>query len=176
VRIQHARPPRVLTVKVFAAVAAVMIAGVGGLAAAYVDAQADVAALGDQVRALGAVPEVAPSLPIEPVPGPPGRGVLGTDVVGGRLIVLYSDGTREDAGQVTGQPGVPGEPGPGVTATDVVGGRLIVTYTDDERVDPGGSDDGTVERCTRSGGPDTDPRFECDRSGPDDGPADGPTP
>lgn len=160
------------------------------------------------------------------VDGVDGRGIIGTDVVDGRLVVAYSDGTREDAGQVVGRDGGPGTDGRGITDSDVidgqlvitytdgssavlgpvvgadgrgiastaaVDGRLIVTYTDGDVEDAGplppgrdgtdGADgapapsvqsvtrtysDGTTERCTRTGGPDTDPTFQCEVSGPPD--------
>lgn len=157
--------------------------------------------------------------------GAPGRGVLGTSVRDGRLIVAYSDGQTEDVGQVVGEDGV------GIVASVVEGGRLVVSYSDGRRADlgpvvgpagvgiadvdgttgrllvtltngevvdagplPPGRDgvdgesapsvasvtrtyaDGTVEQCTRDGGPDTDPRFVCDRTTPEPAPEPEPEP
>lgn len=144
--------------------------------------------------------------------GAPGRGVLGTSVRDGRLIVAYSDGQTEDVGQVVGDDGVGiaasgvedgrlivsysdgrradlgpvvGPAGVGIADVDGTTGRLLVTLTNGEVIDAGplppGQDgidgesappvssvtrtyaDGTVEQCTRDGGPDTDPVFACER-------------
>jgi hypothetical protein len=67
---------------------------------------------------------------VDGAPGVDGRGIVGTDVVDGRLVVAYSDGAREDAGQVVGRDGAPGPEGRGITDSDVVDGQLVVTYTD----------------------------------------------
>lgn len=164
----------------------------------------------------------------DPVPGPigpsgaDGRGILGTSIVDGRLVVTYTDGTRQDVGTVTGPAGTAGLPGVGIEATTIEDGQLVVTYTDGTRADVGtvvgavgatgrgiasveardgrlmvtytdgdvvdagplppgpagvqGDDgapapsvqsvtrvfaDGSVETCTRTGGPDTDPVLDC---------------
>lgn len=68
----------------------------------------------------------------EPGPaGPPGRGVAGTTIVDGRLVIAYTDGTVQDVGPVVG-----GE-GRGIRGTAIVAGRLVVEYTDGETVDLG---------------------------------------
>lgn len=79
----------------------------------------------------------------EPIPGrdgDAGRGVTSTSVVGGRLIVRYSDGTSQDAGTVAAAPGVAGVDGPpgrGIVAATIEAGRLVLTYSDGSRTDVG---------------------------------------
>jgi hypothetical protein len=63
--------------------------------------------------------------------GTPGRGILGTSVADGRLIVTYSDNTTDDLGEITGTDGR------GIAATTIDGGHLVVVYSDGERVDLG---------------------------------------
>ncbi len=184
---------------------------------------ADGIALCDQAAQVQADP-----VPVIPDQGPPGRGILGTSIVDGRLVVAYTDGTRQDVGAVVGQPGELGPGGVGIAATTIEDGALVVTYTDGRREDVGtvvgavgdpgrgiadtaavdgrliityddgevqdagplpagpmgsrgdqgdrGLDgapapsvasvtrtysDGSIERCERSGGPDSDPLFDC---------------
>lgn len=63
--------------------------------------------------------------------GGDGRGITGTSLVNGHLVVAYTDGTRDDVGAVVGTTGPGGPAGRGVVATTLdVDGRLVVTYTD----------------------------------------------
>lgn len=78
------------------------------------------------------------------VVGEPGRGVTSTEIADGRLVVTYSDGTAEDAGPVP--PGPEGPPGRDA--------ELPATVT---RTYP----DGTAETCTRAGGDDGAPVYDC---------------
>lgn len=61
------------------------------------------------------------------VTGPAGRGISGTAIVMGRLIVTYDDGTRLDLGAVAGRTGTPGT---GITGSAIVDGSLILTFSD----------------------------------------------
>jgi hypothetical protein len=69
--------------------------------------------------------------------GEPGVGVTGTSIVGGRLLITYSDGHTQDVGPVEGQAGATGPEGRGIRGTTVADGRLVVTFTDDEALDLG---------------------------------------
>jgi hypothetical protein len=108
--------------------------------------------LADQVRSLGAKPVVEPPAGVVGPTGPAGpagaagRGITGTRIASGHLIVTYTDGTSADVGQVAGTPGTTGVPGatgaPGaagrsITATTITGGHLIVTYSDGSSSDAG---------------------------------------
>lgn len=63
--------------------------------------------------------------------GPAGRGVAGTAVADGRLLVTYTDGQHVDLGPVVGATGPTGAVGRGVVGATVdEAGQLIVTYTD----------------------------------------------
>lgn len=114
------------------------------------------------------------------VPGTPGRGIVASTIEGGRLVITYSDGARADVGTVVGDDGADGARGPAgrsVVSTANVGDRLIVTYSDGTTQDAGPLppgppapsvrsvtrtyDDGSIERCTRVGGPDSDPVLDC---------------
>ena len=197
-----------------------------------VDLAAQIQAACRTAELTGPICETATRVAADPVPGPAGppgapgqdgrpgvdgRGVTGTSIVGGSLVVSYSDGTAQDVGVVVGRdgaPGVgitatliedgelvvvygdgrrvvagpvvgaPGAPGRGVASVDAEDGRLAVTYTDGAvedagplpsgpagvAGDPAASvqserrtfSDGSVQQCTRSGGPDSDPEFDCD--------------
>lgn len=98
----------------------------------------DAVALERQVKALGAAPVVQPA-PVAPpaLPGPPGRGITGTALRGGHLIVSYSDGTDADVGQVAGQPGAAGVPGVSLTSALIVAGHLVLSYSDGHTSDAG---------------------------------------
>lgn len=156
--------------------------------------------------------------------GPPGRGIIGTAIRDGQLVVAYSDGTTVDVGRVTGEAGPEGPAGRGIAGFDLASGRLVIRFDDGTSVDLGpiigpegrGIDDvdgssgrllvtltdgevidagplpegprgpegaqgepapsvqsetrfysdGSVERCTRSGGPDADPEFACEVTPP----------
>lgn len=89
--------------------------------------------LAEQVRATPIPGPVGP--PGEP--GAEGRGILGTSISGGRLLVTYTDGQIVDVGVVVGAPGAEGQPGRGVVGSVIEGGRLILTYSDGGRVDVG---------------------------------------
>lgn len=96
--------------------------------------------LADQVEKLGGVPVVQPPDPQrgpQGERGPAGRGIAGTAIVDGRLLVAYDDGTSRDVGQVVGQPGATGPAGRGVVGSAIVAGRLIVSYSDSTTEDVG---------------------------------------
>lgn len=96
--------------------------------------------LADQVKQLGGVPVVQPPEPQRGPPGEPGkpgRGIAGTTIVGGRLLIAYDDGTSEDKGPVVGQPGADGAAGRGVIGTAIVAGHLILSYSDSTTEDVG---------------------------------------
>lgn len=93
--------------------------------------------LADQVQKLGGVPVVPPPEPQQPVQGPAGRGVAGTSIVDGHLLIAYTDGVTEDKGRVVGQPGRDAEKGRGVAGTTLVDGNLILAYTDGTAEDAG---------------------------------------
>lgn len=62
----------------------------------------------------GVAPDANGNVPVESIPGTPGdpgRGVTGTSIVGGHLIVAYSDATQQDVGQVVGTNGTNGTNG-----------------------------------------------------------------
>ena len=176
-------------------------------------------ALCDQAAQVQALPVPLPVDGTDGTDGVDGRGILGTSVVDGRLIVTFSDGATQDAGQVVGQNGAAGLNGRGITDSDVVDGRLMITYSDGAVEDlgvvigldgrgiastaavdgrlvvtytdgdvedagplpagprgdqgPGGApapsvqsvtrtySDGSIERCTRTDGSDSDPVFDC---------------
>ncbi|MGW9821940.1 glycine rich protein [Methylorubrum extorquens] len=69
--------------------------------------------------------------------GPAGRGVSHTDIVGGNLVVTYTDGTVLTAGHVLGEPGTAGAAGRGIAAIEIVSGRLTVTFSDNTVSDLG---------------------------------------
>lgn len=96
--------------------------------------------LATQVEQLGGVPVVRPPEPQQGPQGergPAGRGIAGTALVEGRLLVAFDDGTSRDVGPVVGQPGATGAPGRGVVGTAIVGGRLVVSYSDSTTEDVG---------------------------------------
>lgn len=96
----------------------------------------------DAARAAGADCPRAAQIAREGVDGRngvDGRGVLGTSLQDGNLVVAYSDGTSTTVGRVAGADGltVVGPPGRGIAGTTIEGGRLIVTFTDGTRADQG---------------------------------------
>ncbi len=97
--------------------------------------------LAEQVQKLGGVPVVQPPQPqqqsVQGERGPAGRGIAGTALVDGRLLIAFDDGTSRDVGPVVGQPGAAGAPGRGVVGTAIVGGRLVVSYSDSTTEDVG---------------------------------------
>lgn len=129
----------------------------------------------------GTTEEVGPVVGAAGARGPAGVGVVTFAITDGRLLVLYSDGRTQDVGQVVGSAGRDGEDGTdgtngrGITDTEIIDGRLIIFYDDGTTEDAGPLPqtpaiqsvtreyaDGTVERCTRSGGTDTDPVLDCE--------------
>lgn len=100
--------------------------------------------LADQVRGLGATPVVQP--PTIPPTGPAGpagangqtgRGITGTQIRDGHLLVSYTDGSTEDKGQVQGQAGATGAGGRSITSTTIANGHLVVAYSDGQSTDVG---------------------------------------
>jgi hypothetical protein len=77
-------------------------------------------------------------------PGLDGRGIQSTAIVGGRLVITYTDQTTEDAGEVPAGPAGP-------AGRDA---ELPQTVT---RTYP----DGTAETCTRNGGTPQAPIYDC---------------
>lgn len=96
----------------------------------------DAEALARQVKALGAAPVVQPQPVVGPV-GPAGRGISGTALRDGHLILMFTDGTTADVGQITGTPGAAGTAGTSITSALVVGGHLVLTYSDGHTADVG---------------------------------------
>lgn len=99
----------------------------------------DAETLARQVKALGAAPVVQPQ-PVQGAQGPAGpagRGIVGTAIEAGHLILRFSDGSSADVGQITGQPGSSGLPGTSVTTALIVGGHLVLTYSDGHTTDAG---------------------------------------
>lgn len=100
-------------------------------------------ALASQLRGMGATPVVVPQTPVSGAAGPvgpngqPGRGITGTSITSGHLIVAYTDGHTQDAGQVVGADGKTGQSGRGITSTSVTSGHLIVAYSDNTTADLG---------------------------------------
>lgn len=122
-------------------------------------------------------------------PGAAGVGVATAELRDGRLVLTMTDGAVRDVGPVVGQAGADGADGAagrGIAGTAIVDGRLVVSYTDGSTEDagpvPAGSDgtDGKAGRdgspaasftftdavgvrqsCTRVGGPDTAPDYDC---------------
>lgn len=140
----------------------------------------------------GSVADVGQVVGRDGAVGPGGRGVAGTTLVAGRLVVAFTDGATADLGPVVGPAGV------GIVSLDGTSGRLLVSLTDGSVIDAGplpagpmgppGTPapvvqsvtrtyaDGSVERCTRSGGTDVDPTFTCERTAPpsaEESPAEG---
>lgn len=69
--------------------------------------------------------------------GAPGRGIASTHLANGDLIVVYSDGSSEDVGEVTGPQGATGAAGKGITGSAIVGTDLVITYSDGTSADLG---------------------------------------
>lgn len=96
--------------------------------------------LADQVTRLGGVPVVQPPSASQGPPGErgrDGRGIAGTAIVDGRLLIAYDDGTSRDVGPVVGQPGATGSAGRGVVGTAIAAGRLVLSYSDGTTEDVG---------------------------------------
>ncbi len=165
---QHLNTGRIRTV-----VLLLVVLAVGWLAVTVVSTQVDANLAGEQVQSVadpvdqlcaqsGQVSDVlhreglcrkaaevleSPAVPVPPatetVQAAPARGVQSTDIVGGHLLISYTDGTTRDVGLVVGTPGVAGPTGPegpvgrGVVGTKVVDGRLVLTYSDNTTEDVG---------------------------------------
>lgn len=124
--------------------------------------------------------------PVAGETGEPGRGIVSSTITDGRLVLAYSDGTTHDVGRIVGERGAQGDPGRGVESIEIVDGRLVVTYSDGASEDAGPVPpgppgpqgpqgetgppaermtithaDGSTEVCTRSGGPDDAPEYDC---------------
>jgi hypothetical protein len=69
--------------------------------------------------------------------GAAGRGIVATNIVGGRFKITYSDGATEDKGIVKGDPGATGEPGRGITGTTLANGHLTLLFSDGTTQDVG---------------------------------------
>lgn len=99
----------------------------------------------DQVRAMGATPTVLPPTvaaatgPAGPsgAKGDPARGITGTQIREGHLIVSYSDGPPVDVGRVAGKDGVKGPDGRSIVGTTLAGGHLVLAYSDNTTADVG---------------------------------------
>lgn len=61
--------------------------------------------------------------------GADGRGIAGTAIVNGRLMITYTDGVVEDKGPVVGQ-GQPGTDGRAIVSTTIQDGALVLSYSD----------------------------------------------
>lgn len=73
----------------------------------------------------------------QPIPkngsdGADGRGIAGTAIVEGRLLITYTDGVVEDKGPITtaGVPGAPGRDGRSIIGTTIQDGALVLSYSD----------------------------------------------
>jgi hypothetical protein len=69
--------------------------------------------------------------------GKNGRGILGTSLRDGHLLVAFDDGTSQDVGPVVGAAGAVGPPGRSVSGVSLTGGRLVVAYSDGTSADLG---------------------------------------
>lgn len=73
-----------------------------------------------------------------PQDGRDGRGITGTQIADGRLLITYTDGVVEDKGPVVGKEGKAGEKGRGVAGSTITAsGRLVLTYSDGATEDVG---------------------------------------
>lgn len=70
-----------------------------------------------------------PTLPAAGATGKDGRGIASTAIVGGRLLITYTDGVVEDKGPITTE-GSPGKDGRSITSTTIQGGALVLSYSD----------------------------------------------
>lgn len=89
-------------------------------------------------RRVGTLCDTAAEVKDQPTPpqdgrdGEPGRGIAGTAIVEGRLLITYTDGLVEDKGPITtvGAPGAPGAPGRSIVGTTIQDGALVLSYSD----------------------------------------------
>lgn len=78
---------------------------------------------------------VVNDVPEDGADGSDGRGITGTTIADGRLMISYTDGTVEDKGVVTGEDG---EPGRGIVTSSITpAGRLVLAYSDGSTEDVG---------------------------------------
>lgn len=94
----------------------------------------------DQVRSMGATPTVLPPTAAPaavPIPGPQGRGITGTQIVEGHLIVSYTEGPPVDVGQVAGKDGAKGPAGRSIVGETLSNGHLILAFDDNTTADVG---------------------------------------
>lgn len=101
------------------------------------------------------------------VQGPAGRGIVATEIQAGDLVVVYSDGSRVDVGQVVGADGTPGVAGaPGAAGAAGPAGATGPPGPAGADGSPASSytvmyPDGSTQTCTRSGGSDSTPAYTC---------------
>lgn len=101
--------------------------------------------------------------------GPSGVSVTGTriDPVSGDLLITRTDGTTTDAGHVVGATGPQGPIGPtGPMGPSGLPGKNGTNGTNGTNGSPAQTEvyyypNGTSTTCTRSGGPDTAPQYNC---------------
>lgn len=67
--------------------------------------------------------------PVDGRNGRDGRGIEGTAIANGRLVITYTDGVVEDKGPITTE-GTPGKDGRSITGTTIQDGALILSYSD----------------------------------------------
>lgn len=117
----------------------------GTLADQVAQACAAGGATADELQRRGACQQAAqvqttpvPAVPgVDGLPGKAGRGITGTRLDGGHLLVSYTDGTTDDVGTVTGATGTAGLAGRGITGSTIEGGRLVLSFDDGTRTDLG---------------------------------------
>lgn len=97
----------------------------------------DAHALAEQVKRLGGVPVVQPELPAPAAEPRPARGIKGTAIDNGHLVVTYTDGASEDKGPVVGPAGTGGAAGRGIVGSGIVNGHLVLSYSDTTTEDVG---------------------------------------
>lgn len=92
-------------------------------------------------RRLGDLCDRAAEVKDQPAPaqgardGVDGRGITGTVIADGRLLITYTDGVVEDKGPVVGGDGKPGR---GVSGSAITAaGRLVLSYSDGTTEDVG---------------------------------------
>lgn len=88
-------------------------------------------------RRVGTLCDTAAAVKDQPAPangrdGADGRGIAGTAIVEGRLLITYTDGVVEDKGPITtaGAPGAPGKDGRSIIGTTIQDGALVLSYSD----------------------------------------------
>ena len=86
-------------------------------------------------RRLGELCDKAAEVKDQPSPpqagqdGKDGRGIAGTAIADGRLLVTYTDGVVEDKGPITSQ-GAPGRDGRSIVGAAILDGTLVLSYSD----------------------------------------------